>query len=300
MSKENLIPDMKIKRYSLDNAKELKREINDKIFVLLDKVKRTNLTAPCIMNFLVNYRTADVIITITHRKQDNRMKDIPKSFKNIYNKEIPNEDFDYFYFSDSKKGFSNLLISPDFIFTTMRFNMNQYQDNYIKSNGFFIFPRSLYTSMKESEKMLFSFLELEIKNDELIVSYETMNKIKLLPYKSEMDSLMRAELYPIYKCDLPEDMKEIMKKFYETKKLVKMEKSMFEDSVIKLPFEDNEVEIFHDFFVGKPTAIEYAQTIYPSETSDDSICNVMIGAIYNGWCAYYIYKYIKLNLGDKQ
>ena len=50
MSKENLIPDMKIKRYSLDNAKELKREINDKIFVLLAQVKRTNLTAPCSMN----------------------------------------------------------------------------------------------------------------------------------------------------------------------------------------------------------------------------------------------------------
>lgn len=299
MSKENLIPNMKIKRYSMDNLKELKKDINDKIFTLLDKVKRTNLTSPCIMNFIVNYHTAEIGITITHRKQDNRMKDIPKSFKNIYqNEEIPVEDYDYFYFSDAKKGFSNLLISPDFVFSTIEFDMNNYQENFIKSDGFLIFPRSLYTAMKETDKVLFSYLDLEIKDDKLDVQYETFKNIKLFPYKAEMDALMRAELYPIYKCDLPEEMKDIIKKFFEKKMTIKTDKQMFENPIIKAPFENQEVEIFHDFFVGKPKEIDYAQTILPSETSDDSVCTVMINAIYNGWCAYYIYKYIKLNIKD--
>lgn len=298
MSKENLIPDTKIKRYSMDNLKELQKEINDKIFSLLDKVKRTNLTAPCIMNFLVDYTKAEVGITITHRKQDNRMKDIPKSFKNIYKGDIPTEDYEYFYFSDSKKGFSNLLISPDFVFSTMEFDMNNYQERYIKSEGFLIFPRSLYSEMKNVDKMLFSSIDLEIKDDKLIVNYETFNKIKLLPYRQEMDSLMRAELYPIYSCDLPQEMKDVMKKFFEKKKAINTTKNTFEESVIKVPFEDSEVEIFHDFFVGKPKTIEFVQTMLPSETSSDIVCTVMINAIYNGWCAYYIYKYLKLNLGE--
>lgn len=312
--------DMKIKRYSTDNLKELNKEINEKIFTLLDKVKRTNLTSPCILNFVFNNNTGKINITITHRKQDNRLKDIPKNFRSIYKEEIPDEDFEYFYFNDPKKGYSNLIVSPDFVFTTNELDMTDAVNN-IKDGGFLLFPRTVYNTMKANNKMLFKSLDFEIKDDKLIVNYELFSKKDvLLRYIPEMESLMEAQIYPVDTSFLPEDMKAVIRKFYNQNGKERITYSKLsedlkekEKSVLKLPYGRNMieqlhnpelmennlsecVELFYDFIIGSPKSVEYVQIYTPNQDDSDVICSTMVRLIYNGWNAYYIYKYIKIAL----
>ena len=284
-----------VKSFSKDNLKELTNEINQKIYSLLSKVTRHNLSGPCLMNFIVDYSNLNVGITFTHRKQDNRSKNIPLHFKTEFNEKIPEEDYNYYYFGDSDKNYSNMLISPDFIISSFPFDISTSLSKIVVDDGFLIFPRSLINFMKLHNKMLFDYLKIEIKNDKLVVDYKLVsNEYKMLKYNDMFENLMELRTFPLEYSRSNEEIKHLFREFDKYKKSYNLkdeENKNYNDIKLKLS-DNNELSIFYDFILGKPKEIEAYQIIEPFQESD-KVCTAMINVIYNGWCTYYFYKYMK-------
>ena len=304
--------DTHVRSFSLDNLKELNKNINEKIYSLLNKVNHSNISSPIYFTFIVDYSTMEIGIIMSHTKVDNRLKDIPKEIRKSYDYNIPEEDYNYFY-GDSKASsvsYTKLILSPNFIYSTVDIDIYKSISTVVINDGFLIFPRSLYTYMKSNNKMLFKYIKFDIIDNKLEIDYKIEGPgITLLKYNSDIDRLFKSKPLYLENSNYNDEIKELFKKFSKEKIIYKVEdKKIFSDiSKLELPTNINNetIEIFKSYVVGGiPKFIEYTQTdvSYNRNIDKDSekIFLALINLNYGSWNAYYFYYYIKILLGDNK